>query len=660
MARARPSDDAAPFRLGVLFVHGIGEQPKGDTLSRFGEPIVRWLKRWLHPPDDARIGRRRAGHVRIVSTVTATPEEDYEPVHSVVALDVEGTDPTGLDHQEWLLAESWWAGDFRRPAFSELAGWLLTTGTWVILSHTGKTARRARWKWLGAVRGFAASLPIALLVQILVALLAVLAILPIPRLRSALSGVLLKLTGTVGDSYVLVQSPVQRLAAITHVRRNLEWLKARCERIVVIAHSQGAAIAYEAVRDAGAMVHRLITLGSGLQKLDELRFATGDDTTERRGFLWLAKYSVPVFALTALFYPRILRAAGENDIVPILVAVFPLILVLAAISLAFGQWPALRERVARLSLRREFPHLRWSDYYASRDPVPNGPIGDHDGAVEGVRSREVVNLGSVIGDHNAYWDNEDEFVSRVVMELDAEAGTRLFGKEQSRAIARARVARRERVRLWSMLKTAQTAAAAMAVVGFWGELPRIGARLLGWLGEVPLVGFLGPMLEGIGAGIRALVLLVAGPGREAALHPALGAAGYGIVGALAPLAAFAAWKRFSFHVWKWYGRLAVRKLFKPRAFPDHPADRAFVFGAVVLVGLSPLSVGVSALVVKSIEAVAIGLLGALETYGRWAVAGLLLLGACAAVVSAVRAAFRRLRALFGWARGRLRRRGGGA
>ena len=35
---------AKPFNLGVLFVHGIGTQTRGQTLTAFGGPFCRWLQ----------------------------------------------------------------------------------------------------------------------------------------------------------------------------------------------------------------------------------------------------------------------------------------------------------------------------------------------------------------------------------------------------------------------------------------------------------------------------------------------------------------------------------------------------------------------------------------------------------------------------------------
>src|SRR5688572_1068819 len=97
--------DAAPV-LGVLFVHGFGGQKRGGTLLRFGEPIVRWLNRWI---DD------ETAH---------DPERCAVPLLETVAVRVRGRDPDAPPHAwlkaragragappppgRWLLAESWW------------------------------------------------------------------------------------------------------------------------------------------------------------------------------------------------------------------------------------------------------------------------------------------------------------------------------------------------------------------------------------------------------------------------------------------------------------------------------------------------------------------------------------------------------------------------
>src|SRR4051794_21342441 len=33
--------------IGILFVHGIGTQRRGWTLSEFGGPVYDWIRRWI-------------------------------------------------------------------------------------------------------------------------------------------------------------------------------------------------------------------------------------------------------------------------------------------------------------------------------------------------------------------------------------------------------------------------------------------------------------------------------------------------------------------------------------------------------------------------------------------------------------------------------------
>jgi hypothetical protein len=67
---------------------------------------------------------------------------------------------------------------------------------------------------------------------------------------------------------------------------------------------------------------------------------------------------------------------------------------------------------------------RWVDLYASNDPVPNGAtvagghesikIWDHESIkIWDHESIKIWNLGSMVADHTAYWDNRDGFVLRV-------------------------------------------------------------------------------------------------------------------------------------------------------------------------------------------------------------------------------------------------------
>jgi hypothetical protein len=75
----------------------------------------------------------------------------------------------------------------------------------------------------------------------------------------------------------------------------------------------------------------------------------------------------------------------------------------------------------------------WSDYYASADPVSNGPldpsaaepqldkIADHEFLRVPGRCNQVYNSGSVLFDHNGYLRNQDEFLTRLLNDLAAAA-----------------------------------------------------------------------------------------------------------------------------------------------------------------------------------------------------------------------------------------------
>ncbi len=44
----RPAAESAPtHEIGVLFVHGIGQQSRGATLLDWGEPMAVWIQQWI-------------------------------------------------------------------------------------------------------------------------------------------------------------------------------------------------------------------------------------------------------------------------------------------------------------------------------------------------------------------------------------------------------------------------------------------------------------------------------------------------------------------------------------------------------------------------------------------------------------------------------------
>jgi hypothetical protein len=542
MAPREPSCET-PADLGVLFVHGIGQQAWGDTLVRFGDPLLTWIGHWCVGASAAAwthlhrkewfVPERVLADLCVVAKGTSVQEGATSgPAHALVELrlpylelapeagasaDAPDGSTSTLDLRtrgDWLLAESCWARAFLTPGFRGLAFWAFVVYPWTSASHYGAQVRRAWALWrkrsgapqvltapLLAVRtaaSFAVSVLLALVVLAALALLLVLAIPPIPALRSILLRIQQTLADSVGDSYILLASPIQRAAIISHVRRDLEWLLPRCRRIAVVAHSQGAAVAYEAlctgVLDGRSREDSLfITFGSGLSKLEEIRRIIG---TKKRWFGWW-----PIFGLLTLVVA--LDLLGAVDVLPFVagdkvwggVAAF-----FGAFIWLIGALESTRRRRFDAGDFTPADHfgvdLTWKDYYASRDPVPNGPLLEEDAPY--LESVEVHNIGSVVSDHTSYWLNRDAFVPQVARDLGDFAGAPLVDiLPRDRELIVAAAARRCWRVNWLITARMTAWVVLIAIVAaYWSDLGRLGAtvierggpvaRVLGWLGlETP-------------------------------------------------------------------------------------------------------------------------------------------------------------------------------
>ncbi|HEX9670736.1 MAG TPA: hypothetical protein VGC93_14790 [Thermoanaerobaculia bacterium] len=465
-------------------------------------------------PENSRMAaRRKAAQVTLGTTLAAgvaladarreTPDDPAAPAHAELVLrrlDLDGS----LAEERWLLAESWWAESFWPPRFSDLARWGAGVVPWTIGSHYGTAVRRVwaereqaggtghRLAWCGrlglSLLRLLGSLLLGLVALGVLALLLVVAALPIPRLRAALGALQRQIAASLGDSYILLARPIEAASIVGQVRRDLAWLAepARCAEVAVVAHSQGAAVTHEALR-AGhpANLRLLLTLGSGLRKLEELRQLRG-----RGGHLRLAAQMTLGALITGtlstfvLVRTRVLDP-GEWVALAVVTAVF---LGLAAA----GLWDFVEEMdVGDLRRRvRRFGRsgVRWVDCHAMKDPVPNGPLLDPPERLtaEGGEGAEIphsvalCNEGSTGADHTAYWRNLDEFVSLVVAELTVPPGGR-------RSILAPRpvwgdgitVRRRWRVRWLVAVRWVVALSVALAVAYGRSEW----RALLGWLAQ---------------------------------------------------------------------------------------------------------------------------------------------------------------------------------
>ena len=94
-------------------------------------------------------------------------------------------------------------------------------------------------------------------------------------------------------------------------------------------------------------------------------------------------------------------------------------------------------------------NFTWMDYYASADPVPNGPLYDRDQTPDYLKANsiEVHNRSAILSDHTTYWDNRDEFVGAVALAVSRLAHLKIITEpKQAIRLQFARYRRRWRVR----------------------------------------------------------------------------------------------------------------------------------------------------------------------------------------------------------------------
>ena len=434
-----------PHKIGILFVHGIGQQPQGDTLLRFGEPFVKWLQEWFK-------SLCQTESVKIRKSVLGAPVLDsHTPPYSI--LDFETSSGTS----SWLLAENWWASEIRNPPITKLAFWILTRGTWIVLSSFGKLAKRpqfepkdqrepvSRWAFPCSIIYFFGSLLAAFILWLLVLSITIFSVIPFHKFRAFLSKFLLTILQWVGDIYVLTENPLQTAAAVTHIREDLSWLKPRCDTTVVIAHSGGVALVYEALKTGAEDVNVLITYGSGLGMVTELNTIT----EIKPSLFYVSFYAVLALPLLSFLCRKInfppesildLYSIGDNILQIIGTVVVWVIAYRAATIKEIEIKTKLKSGTLEHHINEKFNEylsepkllstMRWVDFYATYDLIPNGPLPSKPKSLN-FHTCPVVNFKSIFGDHTGYWDNTDEFVTKVMQVIDGIPGTKIFSNNRS-------------------------------------------------------------------------------------------------------------------------------------------------------------------------------------------------------------------------------------
>ena len=236
------------------------------------------------------------------------------PAHSVVETVVAGAD--GRRRKiTWLAVEGWWTDEVVPPTFSQVASWGLGLAPWMIVRYFQR-------HWHGLL--VLPSLVLVVLFQMVILALSIIGV--VPTLRRYVTGLQLRITGSLGDVMVMVANPLQFNAMTTRIDSDLRWLQTQLPegRIAVVAHSQGTGVAHAALQVSHVPVDLLVTFGTALEKLhiarevqqNLRRLALGSSLTIVGGVLLALaaaiafKMDVPHLTASASVVGRCLLGAG--------------------------------------------------------------------------------------------------------------------------------------------------------------------------------------------------------------------------------------------------------------------------------------------------------------------------------------------------------------
>lgn len=291
--------DDGQLDLAVIYVHGIGAQARGATLLTWVEPLVDLLDR---------VAETRGLVLRIAAArglAGDDPEVEIQVGHA------------GAErHASWLMLEARWAESFHPSSAAEVLKWAFGFGyraisraldmlfRQVLFAFRWRVWRRARdeygldWRHPGRlafllflfvpvgggfiaymillpflVAGFLLVLAVTVLpvlVAVLVPILLVAQRVPLlgKRVRPLVAG----LVTSIGDAQAYRSRAIQAAAMRDVLLDRLKQGRARASKVVVVAHSQGAAISVRTLLEEENPVSwpdLLVTVGAGTTLLNQ-------------------------------------------------------------------------------------------------------------------------------------------------------------------------------------------------------------------------------------------------------------------------------------------------------------------------------------------------------------------------------------------------------
>ena len=499
-ARIHGLPEKTPYDLGILLVHGIGEQQRGDTLTEAGDLILAWLGRFAEA-----IGSAGAVDLNLMNVVARQASGDpIAGAHAMVRI----TPPIeGGAAANWIIGESFWADVFRPATYHELAGWGIFIGPWAFAAQVRGIVQRMEigsqvprllrlllvpivWVVAGAM--FLAGAFVGLAVTLLALALVVLAFTNIPFLadfaRSAQRG----LANGVGDAYVLTRSPIRFGAMSSQVRSDLRDMCKESKAVAVIAHSQGTAVAWHAIKheltddpaddsDVAKHLRLFLTYGQAVRKLTFMK-QVAENPIPRQGL---------VASLGAGFALLAVAEYMTTGLGWLMVVTVALAIAAEALLVWLGRraWEESGKKIEADwgAVEKAAPELEWLDLWASADPVPGGPLD-----LDWTRfpSFKIRNLASTVLDHVVYWKNTTEFLPILAARLFGLGGPSRYATNLTDPLLVASAMRRHaRVLLLLTMRVVLVGAAVAGSLQAW-QTPAFSAGVMDFLKELnlPLVG----------------------------------------------------------------------------------------------------------------------------------------------------------------------------
>ena len=233
--------------VGVVFVHGIGEQLQGQTVAEYGEALVGYVERAVADGGEATLEIDRDDPTITLAVTNANTSTSIE------------------------VSEAWWAEDFERPDLSSVVKWSALLAPWIVTREAAyswerlegfsilagllpEEARRRKAAMvvlfaalyvtgllrlmMTALRGVAFMLG-GVILQIALVILLALSYLHVPGLRRAIRWIHDRLTGSIGDAYAFLAIDDSSGDIASAALAGLAAAAARCERLGSLPGSGG-------------------------------------------------------------------------------------------------------------------------------------------------------------------------------------------------------------------------------------------------------------------------------------------------------------------------------------------------------------------------------------------------------------------------------------